>query len=364
MIVWAAIAAGGLAFFLSVLATPLAGRVAHRFGMIDYPQRHKAHAQPTPLLGGCAVLAAILGPSLLVLAVASDWAANGSPHWLPQSLAMHVPGLASKTLVALGILLGAVLLHVVGLVDDRRNLSPWLKLGVQIAVAAATVSVLKIRVLELAGPAVSMIVSTVWLVTVMNAFNFMDNMDGLCAGVAMICAAALLGGAVSLGQLFVAGWLCLLIGSLGGFLVYNFAPAKIFMGDAGSLVVGYLLGVLSCLTSYVQSGQSELYGVFAPIVLLAVPVYDAASVILLRLKERRNPMVGDRRHLSHRLLRRGMKVRSAVGTIYLCTLATAIGASLLPHADPVGAVLVFCQTLAVLALIALLEASGRGGTQQ
>jgi UDP-GlcNAc:undecaprenyl-phosphate GlcNAc-1-phosphate transferase len=185
----------------------------------------------------------------------------------------------------------------------------------------------------------------------------MDNMDGLAAGVAAICAAALLAAAASLGQLFVSAWLCLLLGALLGFLPYNFPPAKVFMGDAGSLVIGYLLGVVSCLTTYVPPGATYyLYGIFVPVVLMAVPLYDAASVILLRLHEGRSPMIGDRHHFSHRLLRRGMKVRAAVGTIYLCTAGTAISASLLPHvADRIGAILVFAQVLIILMTIALLE---------
>ena len=155
----------------------------------------------------------------------------------------------------------------------------------------------------------------------------------------------------------VSAWLCLLLGSLAGFLPHNFPPARTFMGDAGSLVIGYLLAVMSCLTTYVRPGQTYyLYGIFVPPVLMTVPLYDMVSVITLRLRERRSPMVGDRRHFSHRLVRRGMKVRTAVLTIYLCTLATAISASLLAHvADNIGAVLVFIQTIATVLLVALLE---------
>ena len=130
------------------------------------------------------------------------------------------------------------------------------------------------------------------------------------------------------------------------------------MGDAGSLVIGFLLGVASCLTTYVEikPGRTyDLYRAFVPLVLMAVPLYDMLSVITLRLRDRKSPMVGDRRHFSHRLIRRGMSPRAAVSTIYLCTAATAIAASLLPHVDNVGAVLVFAQTGAILLVVALLE---------
>jgi UDP-GlcNAc:undecaprenyl-phosphate GlcNAc-1-phosphate transferase len=245
----------------------------------------------------------------------------------------------------------------VGLIDDRRDLGPWLKLVAQVLVAVAVVVFAEVRILTALGGAASTVASILWLVAVTNAFNFMDNMDGLAAGVGAICAAALLAAAASIGQVFVSAWLCLLLGAQLGFLPYNFHPARTFMGDAGSMIIGYFLAVTSCLTTYVPPGQTYyLYGVFVPVVLMAVPLYDAASVILLRIREGRSPMVGDRHHFSHRLLRRGMKVPAAVGTIYLCTACTAISASLLPHvADATGAVLIFAQVLIILMTVALLE---------
>jgi len=361
MILWAALGALALSFGISLLATPLSRRVAFRFGMIDMPQRHKAHARPTPLLGGCAVFAAILGPALLVTAIARIWAATQIPAWVPPALAQHITGAAAKAPFALGVLAAAAVLHVLGLIDDRKALGPLVKLAVQVAVCTAVTLACDLRVLTVAGEPLSAILTVLWLVTITNAFNFLDNMDGLSAGVAAIVCAALLSASVGVGQLFVPAWLCLMLGALLGFLVYNFPPASTFLGDAGSLVIGFLLGVLSARTTYVQPGQAYWsYGVFVPLVLMAVPLYDTVSVVLLRLRDRKNPMVGDRRHFSHRLVRRGMSQRRAVLTIYLCTGATAISAVLLPHVRSVtAAVMIFAQTLAVLALVALLE-SGDG----
>ena len=356
LMLWIGLAGIALAFYISLMATPLAARVAHRVGLLDVPKLHKTHARPTPLLGGSAIFAAILGPSLLALAIARVWAAGGIPDWLPEGIAVHVHGAAERAPMALWILAGAFVLHVVGIVDDKAVLGPWAKLVAQAVVCTFVVVYLDIRILTVAGPAISAVLTIIWIVAITNAFNFLDNMDGLAAGVAAICAAALLGAAATMGQLFVSGWLCLLLGSLLGFLVYNFKPAKIFMGDAGSLVIGYMMAVLSCLTTYVPAGQQvHLYSVFVPIVVLAVPIYDTVSVIYLRLKDGRNPMVGDRRHFSHRLVRRGMTIRQAVLTIYLCTAATAVAASLLPRVDSVGAVLVLAQTVAILGIIGLLE---------
>lgn len=361
MIIWAAIAAMALAFGISATGTFFSRPLAVRLGMLDKPAGYKAHHRPVPLLGGSAIFAAVLLPVIAASLLAAAWNVTGAPAWLPETLKQHIPGAASKAPMALGILGGALVLHVVGLLDDRRAMGPWVKLALQFLVAAWAVVFCDVRVLRLAGPAVSCALSILWLVTITNAFNFLDNMDGLSAGVAAICAAALLAAAASLGQLFVSAWLCLLLGALLGFLPFNFAPASSYMGDAGSLVIGFLLGVLSCLTGYIQPGCGfTVYGVLAPVVLMAVPLYDMLSVIVLRLKAGQNPAAGDRRHFSHRLLRRGMSPRRAVLTVYLCTGATAIAASLLPHVSTwAPAILLFAQTAMIVMVIALLESAKR-----
>ena len=361
MILWAGLAAVALSFVLAALGTSLTQRVAERVGMLDVPGRRKAHGRPVPLLGGCAIFAAILLPSMLALSLAQVWLAEGVPAWLPKELAIHIPGAVAKIPQALIILAGALILHIIGVIDDRKDLRPTIKLAAELAVALGVVMLAKVRILTVAGPTLSIIISVLWVAAITNAFNFLDNMDGLSAGVAAICAAALLAAAAGMGQLFVSAWLWLLLGALLGFLPYNFHPASSFMGDAGSLVVGYFLAVLSGLIVYVRPSETYyLYGIFVPLVLMAVPLYDMFSVIVLRVRERKNPMVGDRRHFSHRLVRRGMTVPTAVLTIYLCTAGTAMAASLLPHVvDNTGAILVFAQTLTILLIVALLEAHDR-----
>jgi len=357
MIVYAALGAVAISFGICFLAVPLYSRVAVRIGMMDVPARHKAHNKPVPLLGGCAIFAGIAVPSLLALALARVWSATSIPAWLPGQLASHVGGAAAKAPMALGVLGGALVLHVLGIVDDRRNLGAWTKLVVQVVICTAVVVFCNVRVLTLAGAPISVVLSVLWLVAITNAFNFLDNMDGLAVGVAVICAAALLGASAGAGQVFVSAWLCLVIGAGLGFLPCSLPPASSFMGDAGSLVIGYFLGILSVLTTYVRPDSPlGAYGLFVPLVVMAVPIYDMMSVIVLRVRERVNPMAGDRRHFSHRLLRRGMSVRKAVLTVYLCTAATAIGATLLPHVpSDAAAVLVLVQTVLVVLIIAMLE---------
>jgi len=357
MLIWAALVAIALSFSISYLSSLLAAPVAYRLGFLDVPGRHKAHGRPVPLLGGSAIFIAVLAPSLLALALASVWAADGVPQWLTRiapEISQHVQGAAAKAPQALGILLAALAMHVLGLVDDRKHLGPWSKLAVQVVIIGLVVFLLDVRVLTRIGYYPSCLLTILWLTTITNAFNFLDNMDGLAAGVAAICAAALLAAAASITQIFVSAWLCLLLGAVLGFLPHNFAPAKIYMGDAGSLLLGFLLGVISCLTTYVHDLLAS-YSVLAPLVVMAIPLYDTVSVIVLRIRERQHPMVGDRRHFSHRLVRRGMSVRKAVITIYLCTAGTAIAATLLPRVDATGAVLIIFQTLAILMVVAMLE---------
>ena len=360
MIVIAAAATVAAAMLISFFATSAARRIAPRLGFIDRPQEDRHHGQAIPLGGGTAILAGILLPSLVVVALASIWRASGAPAWAPSELAVHIAGAAAKAPMVLGVLAGAMVLHIVGLIDDRRSLGAWPKLFAQIGVAAWVVLGCKVRMLEMFGQPVSAIASILWIVLVTNTFNLLDNVDGLAAGVAGICAAALLAAAAASGQVFVGGWLCLLIGAVAGFLIHNFPPAKIFMGDAGSLVIGYFLAVLSVLTTYYRGASGAYFEIFLPVVLLAVPLYDTISVIALRLAEGKNPMAGDTRHFSHRLLRRGMSPRKAVLTIYLAAAATAIGACLLPLATPAGAILVFVQTIGIVLIIALLESADTG----
>jgi UDP-GlcNAc:undecaprenyl-phosphate GlcNAc-1-phosphate transferase len=179
-------------------------------------------------------------------------------------------------------------------------------------------------------------------------------MDGLSAGVAGVCTTAFLITAITIEQWFVAATLALLLGAVLGFLCWNFPPARIFMGDSGSLVIGFPIR-----TTYLPRGENfgaGWYAVFAPVIVLALPLYDLVVVSIIRLSRGSSPFVGDTNHFSHRLVARGMSRRTAVLCLYLVTAATAIAAILLPHVQSTfGAILIFAQTLLVLGVVALLE---------
>lgn len=358
--IWAILALSLVSFALSWFGTLMMKHLALRIGFVDKPGGRKIHANPKALGGGVAIFWAFAIPVLIGLAVIV-W---GHP---PRQLEGRIPHLANywsgmreRAPMALGMLLAGLVMHVMGLIDDRKALGPYSKLIVQLATVTALVLGLKeLRVLTTTGPLVSAILTIIWITAITNAFNFLDNMDGLSAGVASVCTAAFLVTTLSIGQWFVAGALALLLGALVGFLFFNFAPASIFMGDSGSLVIGLLLGILTVRTTYLPVGENWAagwYKVFAPAIVLAVPLYDLIVVSGIRLMRGYSPFKGDTNHFSHRLVARGMSRRTAVLCIWLITASTAVAAIILPHVhDTLSAVLIFVQTLLILATVMLLE---------
>jgi len=204
------------------------------------------------------------------------------------------------------------------------------------------------------------VLSALWIVLIINAFNFLDNMDGLAAGIAAIATCILFTAAAISGQVFVGGLAVVFIGTLLGFLVFNFPPAKIFMGDAGSLVVGFFVALLTLRTTYYHEAQSgQWYPVLLPVIVMAVPLYDFISVTLLRISKGKSPFIGDTQHFSHRLKKHGLTDTQTVLTLYLATLCTGLGAAFLYQVNLAGAILIFTQTFMILAIIAIFESTAR-----
>ncbi len=355
---WAVLAAVGGPFVASVVMTGLVRHWARRTGFVDRPGGHKQHENLTPLGGGIAITWTLCGSLLAGTFVVWLAQQQGWTPRLPELLRLHAPGIASRLPSVLALVGGALVLHVVGWADDRHPMGPGVKFLVQFLVAGVLVIGFGMRVAEFLGQSLSSGVSILWIVLIINAFNFLDNMDGLNAGVAAIIAAILASAAMQNGQVFVPTVAWALVGTLLGFLVYNFSPASIFMGDAGSLVVGYFLAMLTVLTTYQEYDPARgvvPYGVLMPVVVLAVPLYDVISVVIVRLRAGDSPFRGDRRHFSHRLTRRGMSPRAAVLTIYLATMATSLAALQLPGATWPTALLITTQTFCVVLIIAILE---------
>jgi UDP-GlcNAc:undecaprenyl-phosphate GlcNAc-1-phosphate transferase len=269
------------------------------------------------------------------------------------------------------IVIGGIVMHAVGLYDDRRALPPLPKLFVQLGVAAAVVVVGGLRLFTVldafggAGIALSATLTVAWIVVICNAINFLDNMDGLAGGVAAIAAAIFMAATIINGQWFTAAAFGLLCGGLMGFLVYNVPPARIFLGDGGSLVIGWLLATLTVRTTFVDTADPDFalgsawYGVLMPVIVLAIPIYDLVSVSLIRIRQGRSPLVGDQQHLSHRLVGLGLSRRSAVLVIWALSAATGIGGIVLGSVQPWQAVMIGAQTASILLVLGLLESGAR-----
>jgi UDP-GlcNAc:undecaprenyl-phosphate GlcNAc-1-phosphate transferase len=360
-----------VSFCISWLVTRWMRRFAVHIGFVDKPGGRKIHANPKPLGGGVGIFFGLAIP----IAIGLGFIALSSPPGFLRSSALLGPAIAGKidaywsgarlqSPLAWEILLAAAAMHILGLIDDRKALGPMLKLVVQLAITAALVLAANLRILTTldhqiaGGQYLSLLLTILWIGAVTNAFNFLDNMDGLSAGVAAVCTTAFLVTTLSIGQWFVAAGLALLLGATLGFLWHNFPPAKIFMGDGGSLLIGLILGILTVRTTYLAPGtqwQNHWYAVFAPVIVLALPLYDLIVVSIIRLMRGKSPFVGDTNHFSHRLVARGMSRRTAVLCLYLVAAATSIAAILLPHVGGDFAVLIIVQTLLILGVVALLE---------
>ena len=313
----------GLAFgipcLVTLVATPFAARVALRLGFVDRPAPHKTHVDPTPYLGGAA-LAAGLG-------VVGVVAAGGSVQ-------------------VATILVAAIAIAVLGFVDDARGLQPPIKLGVQGAAAIA------LFVTGSGGgvfgiPALDLALTIVWVVVVTNALNLLDNMDGLAPGVAAVCALAFFGISAYEGHFLVGSLAAALAGASLGFLPHNFPPARVFLGDAGSLLVGFLLAAIGLNLDLI--GQSGVIRVAVPLLALAIPLFDTTLVVIARFRDKRPILRGGTDHASHRLAARGLThVQVAVLAIAAQGACSILALALYVSSE--GAVL--AGTIAVAALTA------------
>lgn len=359
-----------VAFAVSFLTTPAIRRAAPWLGLVDLPGHRKVHVTPTPMGGGIAVA---LGLAIPIVIAAfwpdADGSASSNEPNLVTNVVTHLLAVREAVFASsdvawqmAGILVGAVILFFTGLADDRWNLSWKLRLGLQIAIAAGVVLCGVRATVFVTVPWVGFGVTVLWILVLTNAMNFLDNMDGLSAGIGVIAASMTVGILlVMVKEPFwpVAFLLLLLSGSLTGFLIWNKPPASIFMGDSGSNLIGFLLATLTiCGTFYERSGSRHV--ILAPLCVLAVPLYDFVTVIWIRLRAGRSPFHGDKSHFSHRLVELGLRPSRAVLTIHLATLMTGLAGLLLYKvADWTGAWLLISLIFCVLAMISILETVGR-----
>ena len=340
---------------LALAATPLVALLARRLGAVDEPGPRRVHAHPVPRLGGVALLVA--GTGALALA---------RPLGVPALDVLHAHGWHLGWLLA-----GMLITAGAGAIDDVRGLAPLPKLALQIA-AAATALGGGYGVRGVTVPfggyvefgAVAALLSVVWIVTIINAVNLIDGLDGLAAGVALIAAATIFAVSLAEGRTDAAFLWATLSGALIGFLCYNFNPASIFLGDSGSLLLGYLLGVLSIQS--LQKGATAVI-VLVPLLALGLPLMEVMVTLLRRtfFSGVGSIFRADREHIHHRLMGRGMSHRGTVLTLYaVCVAFSTLAFVAVAFQGPGNAVVVGIAAAAMYLGIRALGYRARRGVPE
>ena len=294
------------ALILAFGATPVARQTARRLGVVDQPSQRKLHVVPTPLLGGVAVYLAFIIALLLL----------GNRFYFNQ---------------AAGIILGATMVSFLGLWDDRFGMSPWVKLVGQL-LAASVMLVSNVRIGFLPWAWANTAATLLWMVVITNSFNLLDNMDGLSGGVALIAAVFFLLFAAISKQYLVGALAAALVGACAGFIAYNFNPASIFMGDTGSLFLGFTLAAVGIKLRFPDNSAFVTWMV--PPLVLGLPLFDTSLVFISRLRRGLNPLTTPGKdHVSHRLARLTNSQREAVLICYLLACACGVVATFVTEAS-------------------------------
>ena len=317
----------------SVILGPLAVRAARRWGWVDVPGSapHKRHVTPTPLAGG-PVLALSLLACYLILRPPAD-----ESIW--------------------GMLAGALLMAVGGLVDDRIGLSPVLKLLVQ-GIAAGALIAFGVRVQVTRLEAVDLALTVLWVVGMVNAFNFVDSMDGLALGLGGIAAAFFTLVTIDSSQPMLAVLSAALLGSAIGVFLYNASPAKMFLGDSGAQLLGFLLAAIGLAYIPARAGLPQGVSWFTPILVLGVPIFDISLAVFSRLWRRQPVYRAGYDHTYHRLLDLGLDSTRAVLLMQLAAIMLGLVAFMALDATVLGANLIFGGVVLV-GLAAMLALQSR-----
>jgi UDP-GlcNAc:undecaprenyl-phosphate GlcNAc-1-phosphate transferase len=300
-----------VAFLATYFATPVVRIFASKIKAVDIPNDRKIHILPVPRLGGLAIYVGFLAAVIASLVLANILGINIDPKMI------------------LGIVLGSSLLIIVGMIDDIRSLRPTTKLIWQIA-AAFIVMYFGVEISFISNPFnglwpigfLGMPLTLLWLVGITNAINMIDGLDGLATGVTAISAMTLFFVALRTHQIGAAILMLALGAAALGFLRYNFSPASIFLGDSGSMFLGFILASSSIIGVL---KTTLVVALVIPVLILGVPIFDTLFAIGRRLKDRKHPFEADDRHIHHMLLRAGFNKREAVLAIYIaCFLLSFI----------------------------------------
>ena len=328
-----------LALLLSMALTPIVIAWAKKRNWVDVPDARKVHRIPVARLGGMAIFAAVMAAILPVLLVRNNVGEQ----------------FRTSGMEVVALLLGGMVIFALGLYDDLRRARVRTKLGVEIAVAlaicAAGIHIHHITVQGLFSIQfgwLGYLVTVLWIVGITNAMNLIDGLDGLAAGISAIACSVMAVLSIWEGNVILAIIMLALVGSLSGFLLFNFHPAKIFMGDCGSLFLGFMIASVSVLTA---AKAEALVGIGLPILVLGIPIFDTFFSILRRFLNRRGIMSPDRSHFHHKLMDLGLKQQHVAIVAYLVTLVVSGLGMVMLLARSTASVLVFlsCLTLLLLA---------------
>lgn len=348
---WLYAAAFAASFLISLAAVPLCRVLARRTGIMDVPKSegHKLHGKATPLLGGVAILISWLVPIL-----AGAVALLAAPGRFPEEI---VGGFRNISHELAMICVCAVAAVVLGVIDDKHAMRASFKFAGQFLIAFAMVFFGGLHItLFIPTPFLTVPISVFWIVFIMNAMNFFDNMDGLSVGTAAIAFFFFAVAAWINGQFFVAALSACSAGACCGFWLFNKAPASIFMGDAGSHLVGFLLAVVSArVTYYNPEVAAGKYAILIPFFILAVPIFDAFAVVLIRLHNHKPFYIGDHNHISHRFVRMGLTRPQAVRIIHLLSVVAGLGAIPLLWGDARTCFVLLAQGAVILLILTLLQ---------
>jgi UDP-GlcNAc:undecaprenyl-phosphate GlcNAc-1-phosphate transferase len=339
-------------------AVVVSGRLTHfligaaqSFNMLDYPTERKNHKIPMPFLGGVSLFLTFWGLvfSGLVFAYFFKQRFLGAASF--EGLLAGIVSLMPKIA---GIFSGSLIVLAVGLLDDKFRWSPLQKLAGQCVAAVILMRMgLTINLVDQLG-VLGYAITFVWILLIINSFNLVDYLDGHCAGIALISSVVFFWLTQILGQHLVGLFLIAFAGALLGFLVYNFNPARIYLGDNGSLFIGYLMASFTLLCRY-QAPDVSAATIFIPVLMFGVPIYDTLSVTVLRLVRGVPPWRGDRNHFAHRLVKIGLSDRVAVLLSYFISLTVGFVAILMTQVTSLGTMLIALVFCCIIGIVILLE---------
>lgn len=303
---------------LALMFTPIMRVLARKSGVVDIPDGLKRHKKPTPYLGGVAIYLAFMLGLVCVMVIRRS--------------------VESKLL---GLIVGGTIICGLGVLDDYRRLSVWTKLfGQLVAAVVLVISGLRLEIVYLSFP-LNVALSILWIVGITNALNLIDIMDGLAASVAFVASATFFFIAVPTGDLLTAVVSAALAGACIGFVGYNWHPASIFMGDAGSLFLGFMLAGVSISTSYTATNNIAL---LSPLLILAIPIYDTFYVSILRMAKRKSPFRGSRDHFALRLKAIGLRDQHVVVIVCLISLVLCEASYIATTVSLFGAIFTYIVT--------------------